>query len=151
MAEVFDVAEEDLARRFREAEKERSAAVQRGIASAIMAGAEVVARVAPKDLGNLKRSVRGVVRAPGGYIEVEAPYAVDVEIGARPHFVPLKDLLPWCVRHVAPGENPVRFAKALQQKIGREGTKPTYFMRKTLPLQRRILKAEIERELKGGG
>jgi len=150
MANVFEINERELAAKFREIESKRPDAIKRGIASAVLASAEVVARAAPKDLGTLKQSVRGVVQSPGGYVVVDAPHAGIVEMGSRPHWTALKNLIPWCVRHSSPEEG-VRFARALQQKIAREGTKPTYFMRKTIPLQRRILKAEVERELHAGG
>jgi hypothetical protein len=149
VGKTVETSEEDFADRFREIESKRVDAVTRGIASAIVAGAEVVASRAPKDQGDLKRSTHGVVRSPGGYIVVDAPYAAAVEQGSRPHWVSIKALLPWCIRHSSPEEGP-GFARALQLKIAREGTKPTYFVRKTLPVQKRILMAEVEHEMKGG-
>lgn len=146
---TYDLKESELAARFREIEEKRPEAVKRGIASAILVSAEIVAKSAPKDLGDLKRSVRGVIQSPGGYVTVDAPHAGAVERGSLPHWVPLKALLPWCIRHSNPEEGP-RFARALQAKIAREGTKPTWFVRKTLPLQRKALKAEVERELAKG-
>lgn len=149
MSKVYEIKDTDLARRFAEIEADRPEAVKRGITSAIMVSAEIVASKAPKDLGNLKRSVRGVLQPGGGYIVVDAPYASQVEMGSLPHWVSLKALIPWCVRHSNAQDGP-RFAHALQAKIAREGTKPTFFVRKTLPLQRRVLKAEVEREMEKG-
>lgn len=149
MSKVYEISEADFVRRFAEIEAERPEAVKRGIASAILLNAEIVARSAPKDTGDLKKSVHGVIVSPGGYVVVDAPHAAMVENGSRPHFVPVKALIPWCIRHSSQVEG-VRFAYALQRKIAREGTKPTWFVRKTLPMQRRILKAEVEHELQKG-
>jgi hypothetical protein len=152
MSKIYEVSDKDLPSLFREVEGRRPAAIQRGIASAIMLSAELVAQAAPKDLGDLKRSVRGVVsKDGGGYVVVDAGHAGIVEMGARPHWTSIKNLLPWCIRHAAPGENPYRFAKFLQRKIATVGQKPTYFMRKTLPKQKRILKAEVEHEMHAEG
>lgn len=149
MSKVYEISANDLARRFAEIESARPEAVKRGIASAILLNAEIVARSAPKDLGDLKRSCRGVLQPGGGYVIVDAPHAAIVEQGSRPHWTSIKNLLPWCIRHSSPEEGP-SFAHALQRKIAREGTKPTWFVRKTLPMQRKILKAEVERELHAG-
>jgi hypothetical protein len=147
VSKVWEVNSKDLPSLFREVESKRPAAVVRGIASAILLSAEVVRRAAPKDTKELTKSVRGVLQPGGGYIIVDAPHAGVVEMGARPHWTSVKNLIPWCMRHF-PRSEAVRVAYALQAKIAREGQKPTYFMRKTLPIQRRILKAEVERELR---
>lgn len=150
MSRIYEIKDTDLARRFAEIEADRPEAVKRGIASAILLNAEIVASKAPKDLGDLKRSCRGVLQPGGGYVIVDAPHAANVEAGSRPHWVPYKVLLPWCIRHSSVEDGP-RFAKALQRKILRDGVKPTWFVRKTLPMQRKVLKAEVERELQAGG
>jgi hypothetical protein len=149
VTKIWEVSESDLPGLFRQVEEGRADAVKRGIASAILLNAEVVSKSAPKDLGTLKQSARAVLQPGGGYVIVDAPHAGIVEMGSRPHFVAMKKLLPWCIRHSSPEEGP-RFAAALQRKIAREGTKPTYFVRKTLPLQKKFLRAEVERELHAG-
>lgn len=146
MSKVYEFTEAEFIKRFAEIEAKRPEAVKRGVASAILLSAEIVARSAPKDLGNLKRSVRGVVQSPGGYVVVDAPYASMVELGTRPHWAPIRPLLEWAGRHFDKGEAK-RIAYAIQQKIAREGTAPTFFVRRTIPVQRKILKAEVEREL----
>lgn len=149
MTKVWEVSDKDLPELFRRVEAKREDHVKRGIASAILLNAEIVSRYAPKDLGTLKQSCRGVLQPGGGYVIVDAPHAGIVEQGSRPHWTPIKALIPWCIRHSSPDEG-VRFAYALQRKIAREGTKSTWFVRKTLPIQRRTLKAEVERELREG-
>lgn len=150
MSKVYEVSDKDFVGLFKRIESQRPDAVKRGVASAILLGAELVARAAPKDLGTLGMSVHGEVKATGGgAVKADAPHAVDVELGSRPHWVPYKALLPWCIRHSNAEDGP-RFARAVQQKIARDGTKPTFFMRKSLPTQRKVLKAEVERELHKG-
>ena len=147
---VKNVRAEDFAAVLKQDEEARKKAIIRGVHLAIEASAEVIRNAAPEDLGNLKKSVRPVIQGDGGYVVVDAPYAAAVELGSRPHWVPFAALLPWCIRHSSPEEGP-RFARALQLKIAREGTKPTYFVRKTEPQRRRLLKAAVEQELKGVG
>lgn len=149
MAKVYEVSERDLMKKFRAIEEKRPAAVVRGIVSAVLLGAEVVARAEPKDLGILKQSTRGVPQSTGGYILVDAPHAGIVEMGSRPHWAPIRPLIAWAKRHgAATDSDAYRMAKAVQVKISRVGTAPTYFMRKSLPKLKRILAAEIDREWK---
>jgi hypothetical protein len=61
----------------------------RGIGSAVLASAELVAQLAPKDLGNLKRSCRAAFQHGSGYVIVDAPYTGIVGTGARPHWTPI--------------------------------------------------------------
>jgi hypothetical protein len=82
---------------------------------------------------------------------VDAPHAGIVEMGARPHWVPLGPLLDWARRHAESEAEAQRLARGTQLKISREGQKPTYWVRRSLPAQKKILKGEVERELKRGG
>jgi hypothetical protein len=148
MTREYDLDAREFARKFRAIELARPKAVIRGVASAVLLSAEIVARAAPKDLGNLKRLVRGVVESPGGFVEASAPHAIDVEMGARPHWTPIAPLVAWARRHGAANLNEAfRMAKGIQAKIARFGQAPTYFMRKTLPKQRKVLQAEVGREI----
>jgi hypothetical protein len=149
VSKVYEVSEKDLMRKFRAIEEKRHPAVVRGIMSAVLLGAEIVARAEPKDLGTLKQSTRGVPTSSGGYILVDAPHAGAVELGTRPHWVPLKPLIAWARRHGAADDAAAfRMAKGIQMKIAKVGTAPRYFMRKSLPVLRRILAIEIDREWK---
>jgi hypothetical protein len=150
MTKVFEVSERDLARKFREVESKRPDAVVRGIASAVLASAELVAQMAPKDLGNLKRSCRGVLQPGGGYVIVDAPHAGIVEAGARPHWAPIAPLIDWARRHADSEAEAQRMARGTQVKIACEGQSPTYWVRRSLPKQKKILKAEVEREMRRG-
>lgn len=148
MAKVFEISEKDLARRFREIEMKRPEALVRGIISAGLLGAEVVAAAAPKDTGMTKKSTRFVTQSTGGYILTDAPHAGVVEMGSRPHTPPLQPLIDWARRHGATDDADAhRMAFGVQRKIAREGTRPTYFTRKCLPKLRKILAAEVKREM----
>lgn len=148
MADVFEISEKDLAKQFKKLMEERPEAVTRGIVSAAMLGAEVLAKAAPKDLGVLRNSVRAETQQGGAMIVIDAPHAGIVEMGSRPHTPPLQPLLDWASRHTDNAVDAQRLAKSVQFKIAKYGTKPTYFVRNKLPILRKILKAEIEHELR---
>lgn len=142
----YNVDSREFGRLFREIESKRPAAVVRGIVSAALLGAEVLARRAPKDLKNLTKSVRAEIMPAGAQIVIDAPYAGIVEMGSRPHWMPIKPLLEWAKRKVGAADA-YRLAKGVQNKIAKYGNTPTYFVRKSLPALRKILKAEVEREM----
>lgn len=135
---------------------------RRAMVSAAHLGAEIVASRAPVDAGIVKSSVHVEAQTDGARIVIDAPHVGIVELGSRPHMPPLQPLIDWVKRHGralgirrartrnAQGhstESPevVQFARALQQKIAREGTKPTYWIRKSLPLLARAFAAELAR------
>lgn len=58
-------------------------------------GVAVIQSGAPKAFGQLAESVHAHDTASGSMISVEAPHAEVVEVGSRPHIVPLEDLIAW--------------------------------------------------------
>ena len=151
MAVLLNLSPEEFSRTFNAIETHRVDAIGRGVLSAALAGAEVIAENAPKDLGSLKQSVHAVKGTPVKIV-VDAPHAGIVEMGSRPHVAPLLPLVEWAKRHGAETEaDAYRMAWGIRKKIAAEGTKPTYFVRKSLPKLFRILKGEIEHELKNVG
>lgn len=64
---------------------------KQGTKAAIQAGVEVVRGNAPKAFGDLRNSIH----ATATKIVVDAPHAAAVEVGSRPHEVPLEDLVMW--------------------------------------------------------
>lgn len=125
---------------------------KRKMLSAAHLGTEILASVAPVDVGTLKSSmhVEGGIAEPR--IVIDAPHAATVELGSRPHVAPLQPLIDWVKRHrgsfgikgkgttrsKASGRfeasaEVVAIARAIQAKIAREGTKPTYFVRNAIP------------------
>lgn len=84
-------------------DKKLRAAVKLAVLEAAAVGAEIVSRDAPVDTGRLKQSVVVRKRGPSGHPEIiaRAPYAGPVEVGSRPHWVPLTPLVRWVRRHGA--------------------------------------------------
>jgi len=135
-------------------------------------GAELIAANAPVDRGSLKSSVHVEKSAVGGAgtdvrIRIDAPHAAVMEMGSRPHTPPLGPLVEWVKRYRASfdieGRGVVRdasgrfqaspavvaVARAIQRKIARDGTKPTYFVQRQLPAIREHLHAALTAALKG--
>lgn len=147
---VYEVSEKDLARKFREIEQRRPAVLVTAIRRAAAAGAEALASVAPVGVtGQFKARWRFVEQPAGAYIVNDSPYAGILELGARPHRPPVGPLIEWFrLKLGLSAAEAARAGYALAAKIAREGQRPTYFVRKRLPVLRRILGAEIERALK---
>lgn len=138
-------------------DKKLRAAVKLAVLEAAAVGAEIVSRDAPVDTGRLKQSIIVRKRGASGHPEIvaQAPYAGPVEVGSRPHWVPLGPLVRWVRHHKSlfngggparnkkgqfKGGEAVRIARAIQRAIARRGTRPRYFMRKNLPRLNEILK-----------
>lgn len=126
-------------------------------------GAELVAQSAPVDRGAVKGSAH-VEDGETVRIVFDAPHTGIVELGSRPHVPPLGPLIAWVKRHRAAfgiaGKGTARnkatgrfeasaevvgIARAIQAKIAREGTKPTYFIRRSIPAITDQLKRELVR------
>lgn len=134
----------DAAKKIRADARDRGKENAARLLAAAHAGAEIIARAAPVDRGTLKSSVH-VERLPNGSprIVIDAPHAMEVELGSRPHTPPLAPLVEWVRRHRlafgmradARGQEAdfIAIARAIQRKIARDGTKPTYFVRNALP------------------
>ncbi len=173
----------DVARQIKGDSNVRLKGDQRVLLSAAFAGAELLAKRAPKDTGILKSSIRAMATEDGARILLDAPHAAIVELGSRPHFPPLQPLIDWVRRQVSRGSietsakpsskrslrapkalagrklhgaalaahrqyveryeaaraNEAKYeeeiqaiARAIQRKIGREGTKPTYVVRNSI-------------------
>lgn len=155
----------DAAKKIKADAKEQKIRFAGKIHRAALAGAEVIASSAPVDRGTLKGSVH-VEREPdgGSRIVVDAPHAMSIELGSRPHTPPLEPLIAWVRRHrlalgvegkgtvrdergrFTASPEVVRIARAIQRKIATRGTKPTYFVFRSLPRLVAILAAELLRE-----
>jgi hypothetical protein len=99
-------------------------------------GVIVVKRRVPVAFGELRESVHPEEHAAGAAIVVDAPHAVDVETGARPHTPPLEPLVAWVklratqgllsARQIGrlPGTTTARHARTIASALGameREG------------------------------
>lgn len=78
---------------------------------------------------------------------VDATHAAAVEVGSMPHTPPMAPLIAWVgLKITGDPESPETYpiAKAIQQKIKAEGTKPTHFVRGSLPLVRDALALNVK-------
>jgi len=83
----------------------------------------------PFAFGELHNSIR-YVKALRATI-ADAPHAAPVEVGSIPHMPPVEPLVVWATMR---GMNdPKSAAWAIAKKIEAEGTKPTFYMRGSLP------------------
>lgn len=90
------------------------------------------------------------IQAIGLRVVSTAPYSLAVELGSRPHMPPVEPILAWVLYKgffgVGPNGKPQtaeNVAWAIAMKIKAEGTKPTHFMRGTIPATLRFVGAEI--------
>jgi hypothetical protein len=121
-----------------------------GAKNAALATAPVVAANAPVAFEELRKSVHVESDDNGSRVIVSAPYSVAVEIGSRPHHVPLADLVAWAlVKKIATPKSVYAFAKGVQLSIAKKGTAPHWYARRALPAAQRAVQVAIPRALKG--
>lgn len=106
-------------------ERARRTAVGDAVPVAVRNAAKIIRAAAPKASGKLRDSVE----IEGNEVVVNAPHAVAVEVGQRPHVAPLGPLIKWA-QEVGQDRD---FAVAVWKKIAREGVRPTWFVRKSIP------------------
>lgn len=140
--------------------------VRRAALSAAHRGKAMIGRYTPSDLGQLSLSwnVRGDAKgALLAELYNDAPHAGVVEMGARPHKVSAEGwgaIYEWVERHFpeardeeggvdAYGNDPEvsRITWAIVKKIGREGQKPTHFVKNRLRVFHEITIKEINHHL----
>lgn len=108
-----------------EHERQRRAAVGGAVSVSVRNAAKIVRAAAPKASGALRDSVE----IEGNEVVVNAPHAVAVEVGQRPHVAPLAPLIKWAETIGADRD----LAVATWKKIAREGVAPTWFVRSSIP------------------
>lgn len=97
---IHNVSAADLPLLFRRLELERLDRVQAALFEAAEAGVAVVAKAAPVDMSETRRSVHAQrLGQDASRILVDAPHAGIVEMGSRPHWPPLQPLVEWVRRH----------------------------------------------------
>jgi hypothetical protein len=72
--------------------------LERAIAKTAKGAVPIIRRHTPKAFGQLNESVMPLVSSGMNQTGVEAPYAAAVEIGSRPHWVPLDPIIEWVKR-----------------------------------------------------
>lgn len=101
--------------------------------------------------GDLMRSVRYERTEKGGSITVDAPHAPFVEYGTRPHWPPTQPILDWVkAKFGLTGQQAEQAAFSIRAKIAAHGTKPRFFMRRTVQQLTKggVVFREIEKELR---
>lgn len=106
-------------------------------------GADVAIQTAPVAFGELVSSIHDIPRRDGATIRADAPHAAAVELGSRPHKPPIWPLKKWCELKGIP----VNVAWAIQAKIAKQGTRPTWFMGRTVPAVEALLAVNIRAKL----
>jgi hypothetical protein len=154
MSEEIVVDAKSFAAVFRARELKRIGAVRSALVEAANEGVAIttdsINKNVGRDTGGLVGSVH--VEKQGDTVEVvvDAPHAGIIELGARPHWAPIKPLLEWAIRHQASfGENAEAVAWAIRWKIHEEGSKPRHFMLKALPEMRDALGRVLQRRRRG--
>jgi len=155
MAEEKFVHEWAFLDTFREREGRRPAKIHDGIRRAVLAGVPIVSEAAPLGVtGNLRASAHAEFPHTGGaQLVCDVPYAAMVEVGSRPHYVPLQVLRRWVQFKLGIEDEAKSYgvAKAIQAKILREGTRPTWFMKRLLPKLAKIMADEIKHAMDDDG
>jgi len=136
---------------FKAREERRPDQVRMGIKRGVTAGVPLLLKVVPVGAtGVLKYSAHVEF---SGHDQValvfDAPYAAFVEVGTRPHWMPIAPLLQWVEVKLGVTDEREAYgiAKAIQAKIAREGTKPTWFMKRLLPRLAELVKAEVKKSM----
>jgi hypothetical protein len=136
-------------------------------------GSRVVRKNVPVAFRELFDSIEYAPRPKGAVIEATAPHAAAVEVGSRPHRPPIAPILAWVKlrgmqgvhggpeadghpQRVAasirmhgtptstPVDAPMRVAWAIARAIEINGTKPTWFARRSLPEIHELLDNQIK-------
>lgn len=135
---------------------EVEAAVMRGIKSAALRGVGIIVKhidtASPYPAvnnGALRQSVRVSFTARTAVLSVDAPHAIFIDKGTRPHRPPIGPLIVWATRKFGLDEREARrVAWAVALKIEREGIAPRNFMARAMAeIKGEVLNTEIMREL----
>lgn len=126
----------------------------RGLRSTAARGVGIVVgeieAVKAVNTGQLKTSVGYRPLADGAEINVDAPHAVFVEEGTRPHWPPGRPIFEWVMRKglAATEADGVKITYAIQSAIAKNGTKPRRFFAKAMKkIVRDVLPTEVKREV----
>lgn len=167
MARGRNVEAEQWGAVVRHDEAERRQEIQRALYRAALRGEAIVAEATPVDRGHA-RNAWYVQPMPDGSVILanDWPYIGILERGSRPHYPPLMPILRWLVRKegldLAGGRRSFETfdevpyttylaAKAVQEKIGQEGTKPHRMVADNLDQLTTIAGQEIDHALRFGG
>ena len=83
--------------------RDRARRVRTGIRATSRKAVSLLKKRVPVAFGELRESVHSESDARGARTVVDAPHAVPVEIGARPHWIPIEPLVAWVKLRAAQG------------------------------------------------
>lgn len=90
--------------------------------------------------------LHGSVHVEGRSVVADAPHAAAVEVGSMPHMPPVEPLVAWA--SMRGFSDPESAAWGIAIKISKEGTKPTWYMRNSLPEMREKLDRNMKQAVK---
>ena len=99
----------------------------------------------PFAFGELHNSIHPEPEAHPTRLVADAPHAAPVEVGSAPHMPPVEPLERWA--ELRGLDDPKSAAWAIAKKIEADGTKPTFYMRGSLPRIREVLDRRIKAAL----
>lgn len=121
-------------------ERGRQESMRGAIRASVKAAVNIIKSNTPVAFEDLKKSVH----AEGNEVVVDAPHAVAVEVGSRPHVAPLAPIIAWAYQVGGDRE----MAGAVWKKIATEGTRPRWFVRGSIPAIMQATGAKIQYVLK---
>ena len=83
--------------------RDRARRVRTGIRATSRKAVSLLKKRVPVAFGELRESVHSESDARGARTVVDAPHAVPIEVGARPHWMPIEPLLAWVKLRAAQG------------------------------------------------
>lgn len=140
-----------MPKEIRRLDKSLKAATMLGLRNGARAAVAILVTRTPKDTGQLKASWKttGSRRGKNTHeVYNTAPHAGIVEEGARPHTVSREGrqaLREWVDRHFPAADEKTRegIVEGICWKLLHYGQKPTYFVKNSLPLLRRVGVEEV--------
>lgn len=163
-----EVSPDELEKHLKSRDRMTRRAVARGVKSAAQAGRTYMVQVTntrgkvytgqfkaswrvQKNSAAIGTKARAARAVAGVELVNSAPHAGIVELGARPHSVNregIENLTLWARRVLGLSPEEARSAAfAIAAKFRREGQKPTFMVRDSLPKLRVILGKEVDREI----
>ena len=104
-------------------------------------GVRIVKSRVPVASGELRDSIH----VDGDSIVADAPHAWPVENGSVPHMPPVEPLIAWCRLRGIP--DPEKVAWAIAMTIKERGTKPSHYMRGSIPFIQAALSRNVRKAL----
>jgi hypothetical protein len=158
-AELGRLLEQDARKRIR--------AVRAAVRSTARAAVPLLKQNVPVAFGELRESIHAESTVAGARTIADAPHAAAIELGARPHWIPLEPLLKWVKLRAAQGlltprqvgmagamramekhgavpvDAAERIARAIQAKLAKTGSPPHWYARNALPEIEAMLDARV--------